>query len=119
MNSTEQLNKLTDELNEELKKFENWLRSMNMGVAAYVQTNNGFKLGFAKFNGVFCLVITDDDNNDETPLLNASRYNRLHSVNYLEDVYIALRDEYRKETVTMANALTVVREINNRLTHLV
>ena len=119
------LHDATDKLNETLLKFEETLRSLKLGVSAYVkidEEDNGRETGlsFAKHQGDFKLLILNgndahDDSWQTTLLTSASRELRLRAVDYLERLYKNLLKAFDAEIGRVHESINEVEQLNEAI----
>jgi hypothetical protein len=82
--NADEINDLSEDVNERLEEFEDALRTAGVGLSADVPLDLGgerYRVGFGKAESTWCLVVTRGGaNSATTPLLKAPRKTRVHAL---------------------------------------
>lgn len=106
------LHDMTDALNNEIERYENYLIKMNPGVSAVVALEDGSALTFGKFNDEWALWINPNpaDTNGNQRLLRMSRRLRVAAVHSFAELHATLLVAIARHRLEVQGALVEVRE---------
>ena len=92
----ERLNHETDELNRAITELEDKLKSMNLGIVAWVPSEISdaaevpFSVGYMKLDDEWHIVIERDEAKEMTPLIKTNRKTRVTATRVLDNLVEAL-----------------------------
>lgn len=100
-----QLNEGSDRLNDALREVQSLIGSIRIGVTAFVELPNGKTLAYGRLGREWCVHVEDDESDVRTPILKASREDRLAAADAMEALVEAL-SESAARTSAEVKALT-------------
>ncbi len=97
------LNAETDKLLVVFDEVEAYLKSLNLGVTAFVDCGSGYKLGYGRINNKWCLILSQYEY--KWPIRESPRMPRVHSVKYIPDLIRELTRLSAEAIITIEEAM--------------
>lgn len=105
MTDGDELDRVTEALNEALREAEDAIHALRLNVAAETDMGEGRKLRYGKVGGSWILSVSTPDGS-YVPLLNAARSLRVGAVGFLAPLVEALRVEHVRMIGEIGDART-------------